>query len=94
MDQSILILSLTKITKDVCKIPLRSIGKNLALCINNTDFEVMAVEFCGYLLMNTSTQEYQNLQFQTPISITAANGSTSPTSDDSELYPFSSHFFS
>lgn len=54
----------------------------------------MAVEFCGYLLMNTSTQEYQNLQFQTPISITAANGSTSPTSDDSELYPFSSHFFS
>lgn len=32
-----LILSLTKITKDVCKISLRFIGKNVALCIDNRD---------------------------------------------------------
>lgn len=54
MDTSVycLIPSLTKITKDVCKIPL---SKNLALCIDNTDPASDAVEFCVYLLMNTST---------------------------------------
>lgn len=55
MSAHCLILSLTKITKDVCKIPLSSIGKNSALCIDNTDPASNAVEFCGYLLMNTST---------------------------------------
>lgn len=55
MDISVCLLTLrlSKITADVCKIPLSSISKNLVLCIDNTDPAGDAVEFCGYLLMNT-----------------------------------------
>lgn len=86
-----LTLSLTKITKDVCKTPLSNISKNLALCIDNTDPASDEVEFCGYLLMNTSTQKYHNVQFQTPINVPAANSNIRST-PDSELYPFSFDF--
>lgn len=44
-EYTVLFLSLTKITKNVCKIPLRSIGKNWALCINNTNPKVMQWNF-------------------------------------------------
>lgn len=49
MDISVCLLTLrlSKITTDVCKIPLSSISKNLVLCIDNTDPAGDAVEFCG-----------------------------------------------
>lgn len=39
--------------------------------------------------MNTSMQKYSNIQFQTPINISAPNTNTCSAPDDSELYPLS-----